>query len=180
MFMGYTLTIGEAEIDYDDDRVRVSATDVTLDDAPAFGEPTDRMNTRWPSYSQWSNAMKDLGLTDLMFAGKRGDGTGAGSFEWGGKEYEPLMIDHPGAQPITEAHLAYAEEKIAAYKAAHPDHRAEYPPPKEGAVPICGMYRQEDVVQDPRYDGNLCRAEWLLFWMRWALKNCKQPVFVNS
>lgn len=26
----------------------------------------------------------------------------------------------------------------------------------------------------------LCRGEWLAYWLRWAVDNCKQPVFVNS
>lgn len=169
--MGYTLTIGEAEIDYNEDSVRICAANVTLDEAPAFGEPTDNTNTRWPSYAGWSDAMKKLGLTDFMFAGKRGGGDGAGSFEWNGKECSPLLIDHPGAELVTQAHLEYLEAKLAAYKAAHPDHVAAYPPLKPGI---------EKSFIDPRYDAALVRGEWLLFWMRWALKNCKQPVFTNS
>ena len=179
--MGYTLTIGEAEIDYSEDSCRITASNVRLDDAPAHDEPTDYTNSRWPSYTGWSESMRALGLTDMMFAGKRGDDDGAGSFEWNGKEYQPLIIDHPGAEPVTQAHVEYVAAKLRDYKAAHPDHIAQYPPPREGAVPLFGkMYRQEDLSQDPRYDGNLVRGEWLLFWLRWAVANCKRPVFVNS
>lgn len=82
---------------------------------------------------------------------------------------------------MTAAHLKYAEQRIEQYRLKHPDHIAQGRPPKPGAKPIFGdEYREEDLVDDPRYDYNLCRAEWLLFWMRWAIANCKQPVFFNS
>lgn len=41
------------------------------------------------------------------------------------------------------------------------------------------MYREEDYDQDPKYDQHLCRGTWLVFWLKWAVENCKQPVFVN-
>jgi hypothetical protein len=178
--MGYDLGIGEAKISYSSDRVSIDCEHVSLPDAPAFGEPTDHKNQRWPSYVGWEKAMKALGLMDVMFDVRN---NGAGVFAWNGIKREPLIQECPGAVPVTQEHLWYIESKLATYKAAHPDHRAAYPPPKPGAKPLGGVgncYRLCDYVDDPTCDGNLCRGEWLLFWIRWALKNCKQPVFVNS
>lgn len=80
-------------------------------------------------------------------------------------------------------HVEYLENKLKEYKKKFPTHIAQYPPLKEGVTPLwegSDMYRNEDLVEDPKYDGNLCRAEWLLYWLKWAVENCKNPVFVNS
>jgi hypothetical protein len=175
--MGYTLKIGEAMVDWERDYVRIWAEDAQSEDAPAFGEPTDHTNSRWPSYSGWSDFAAVIGITEIMFEERNG---GCRELQIGDECVGCLIQEHPGAAPITEKHLEYIEAKVNAYRAAHPDHRAEYPPPKPDAKPICGsIYRDEDLVDDPRYDGDLCRAEWLLYWMKWAIKNCKKPVFVN-
>lgn len=177
--MGYSLGIGEAVIDWSDETVDIDFEKVTLPDAPAFNEPTDRTNMRWPSYSCWADFCEAVGIQDVVM-NERNGGKNELQLPDGSWLY-CLMPSHPGAAPITAKHLAYIEDKIAAYKARHPDHIAQYPPPKPGAEPICGdTYRDEDLVKDERYDGNLCRAEWLLFWLRWAVANCKKPVFVNS
>lgn len=58
--MGYNLTIGEAVLSWDEDYVCVDAQDVTLPNAPAFGDPTDHTNSRWPSYSVWADFCRNL------------------------------------------------------------------------------------------------------------------------
>jgi hypothetical protein len=73
--------------------------------------------------------------------------------EWGGCIMPVLMPDHPGCAPIREDHLEYLRSKIDQYKEANP-----------------GGGRPE----------SLDAAEWMLFWIEWALKNCSKPVFVNS
>lgn len=178
--MGYTLRIGEAKLIYDSDRVSVDCDVITLPDAPAYGEPTDHSSARWPSYSGWADSMRHLGLMDIMFNVRNG---GAGQIIYRDTELMPLLSEHPGAQPITGLHAAYIEEKIAEYKRRHPDHVARYRPPKPDAKPIVPgteFYREEDLDTDPQNDPWLCRGEWLAFWCRWAVENCKQPVFVNS
>lgn len=176
--MGYSLRIGEAKMEWNDERVSIDCDIVRQDDAPAFGDPTDYENQRWPSYTAWANAMRALGLVDLMYDRRNG---GSGELQYGGKWLYPLIQEHPGASPITELHAEYAEEKLRHYKALHPTHVAQYAPPKPDAKPFFGdRYRDEDLVDDPKYDGNLCRGEWLVYWLRWAVDNCKQPVFVNS
>ncbi len=178
--MGYNLRIGEAVLEYDEDRVRVDCEVVERADAPAFGDPTDRTSARWPSYSGWSDAMETLGMTDVMFNQRNG---GEGSFERNGKSRSPLLECHPGQTPITIEHVEEVEERLAQYKAKFPDHRAEYPKPKPDAQPIVPgsqFYREEDYVDDPRYDSALCRGEWLAYWLRWAMDHCEKPVFVNT
>ena len=161
--MGYSLSIGEAVIDWNEERVSIDCEIVRLDEAPAFGEITDYESQRWPSYTAWAKAMRELGLTDLMFDERNG---GIGEFEWEGEWVYPLIQNHPGAAPITKAHVEVVAAKLKAYKEANPTHVAKYPP--------------RGCEDDPTYDGYLCRGEWLLFWLKWAVENCEKPVFVNS
>lgn len=74
--MGYTLTIGEAEIEYDEDVARIRAQGMKLDDAPADGTPTDYTNSRWPSYSAWADFCRAVGLTDMMFSTRKTEAVG--------------------------------------------------------------------------------------------------------
>ena len=85
--------------------------------------------------------------------------------------YLPKLIrEHPGHTPILEQHLKYIEDKLILYKEKHPDHIAQYPPDEHNKHSL-----------DPELcDGHLCRAEWLIYWLGWSLKNCKRPVFVNT
>ena len=178
--MGYNLRIGEAVLEYDEDCMKIDCEIVRHEDAPAHGDPTDFESQRWPSYSAWHESMEKLGLLDVMFNGRNG---GNGSFDRNGKTRSPLLEVHPGETPVTIEHVEEVEEKLAVYKAKHPDHRAEYPPPKPDAKPIVegsSLYREEDYVTDPTYDAALCRGEWLAYWLRWAIDNCKKPVFVNT
>ncbi|TXH16357.1 MAG: hypothetical protein E6R03_05590 [Hyphomicrobiaceae bacterium] len=178
--MGYSLRIGEAEIEYDEERVGIDCPLVRLDTAPANGDPTDYENQRWPSYSCWADAMRKLDLMDVMFGMRNG---GSGTFEWNGVERYPLLEEHPGVMPITREHVEYVEAKIAKYRKKHPEHIAQYPPLKPDAKPVvdgCDLYADDQYVDDPRCDTALVRGEWLAFWLRWAIENCKQPVFVNS
>lgn len=103
--------------------------------------------------------------------------------EFEGGYLMPLLDSHPGVAVIGPQHVEYVRRKVEAYKVLHPDHIAQYPPPKPDAKPISpgtDFYRQSDYVDDPRYDGNLCRAEWLIYWMSWAVENCDKPIFYNS
>lgn len=64
--MGFSLTIGEHnEVEEDGEIRTVSPPTVKHEKAPAFGEPTDFTNERWPSYSAWDNFMQDSGLNHL-------------------------------------------------------------------------------------------------------------------
>jgi hypothetical protein len=175
--MGYDLKIGEAIIDSDESGyVGVRTIGKALPDAPAYGEPTDGTSSRWPSYGGWAATMRALRLTEVMFT--EGDRC---EFEWQDDYFQPLINRHPGATRIVPAHAEAVEAALLAYRAAHPTHEARLPKPKPGAVAIVGqhIYRQEDLIDDPTADVNLCRGDWLLYWLKWALANCTCPVFVN-
>lgn len=89
--MGYSITIGEFLLEtYPDEAIecsglRFTAKGVWLDDAPAYGEPTDFTNERCPSYSAWHDFAKSAGIFELLF-------------DCGGN----LIGGHPGVRLITK------------------------------------------------------------------------------
>lgn len=150
--MGYSLTLGEATLLWNEEECRVGALPVSLPKAPAFGEPTDNSNSRWPSYASWSDFSEQLGISDLFAKN--------GEIRHHGKWMFSLMPCHPGVAPVTSTHVEYVQEKLSEYRSKYPDITAGF----DG---------------DPR-SGVLARGEWLLFWLEWAVKNCDKPVFVNT
>lgn len=100
--MGYSLTIGELVITNEDDREFKTAESVDHDGAPAFGEPTDHTNQRWPSYSAWANCLRGLGVYDLFYR----NGT--------------LIGGHPGVQEITPELYNIFKGRIDDFKARNP------------------------------------------------------------
>lgn len=76
--MGYTLKIGQ--------RTEGWAQDARDDNAPAFDEPTDYTNERWPSYTAWAEFCDESGLKSLFY----GEGG--------------LLASHPGIVPLTDEH----------------------------------------------------------------------------
>lgn len=171
--MGYTLTIGELEVTVDDEFIWLGAEGVKLDEAPAFNEPTDHTNSRWPSYTAWAEFCRDAGIEPLFY-GTGWQTNGAPRYgecpEWFHRE-RPLLAEHPGAFPITGKDATYVEAALAAYRAANPNAKA-------------GFQRDVDGSPVPDADDNtnatLARLEWLAFWLRWAVDNCKRPVVANS
>lgn len=106
--MGYTLTIGELKVipdlsaALDDDGLFFTAEAVSHEGAPAFGEPTDHSNSRWPSYTAWAETMRDTGLYDVFF--------------WDGT----LLGGHPGARLVTQRLRETVSSALASYREAHP------------------------------------------------------------
>lgn len=147
--MGYSIIIGE-HIPSDGEDLSW-AQSVRLDEAPAFAEPTDHTNERWPSYSGWADFLEAVGLTYLS------PRTGGYATD---PDCPPLMEEHPGSMPVLPIHL----ERIEAAKEAY--HK------RIGLEKLPGWGEG----QDPQ----LARLDWLVFWVRWALKNCKNPVCANS
>lgn len=152
--MGYSLTIGELKIsiqgkglqsylDYD-------AEEVSLDNGPAYGEPTDNTNSRWPSYTSWGDSMDFLGLRKFSNA---------------------VLAEHPGVVPLTQEHKKEIDEAYERFYAKYPNAKAGYSPNSDG-------FREDE--NWPEENGYAVRLEWLKFWVDWALENCKVPVFANS
>jgi hypothetical protein len=159
--MGYSLTIGELEIRYDNDievpRIRLTASSTRLDAAPAFGEPTDFTNERWPSYSSWTEFCRNVGLRSLFY---------------GDDDREDCLLEnHPGCVPLTKKHVAEINDAMNAYKLLHPDAIPTYGNPKN-------FYEADP--DNSEENSFMCRLVWLQFWATWAINNCEKPVFANS
>lgn len=85
--MGFTFKIGELTRHEYDGKPYYDAADVTLDNAPADGSPTDYTNARWPSYTGWTDFTRATGLF-LLFGDKVGE----------------LIPEHPGYAILTKRH----------------------------------------------------------------------------
>lgn len=153
--MGYTIAIGELEIVKDEWGKRKQVKSVTLDNAPAYGEPTDHTNERWPSYSSWANAMRFIGLYDLMF-----------------NESNGLMRQHPGIYRLRKKHKAAIDKAYKEFYEKYPNAKAGFSP-KQLSDPFNGD------KEWPEENNWAVRLEWLKFWVDWAFANCEKPVFYN-
>lgn len=156
--MGYNLAIGEGYLAYDksDNYLRVEVRSEHLDNAPAFGEPTDYTNQRWPSYTAWADFLRFTNLYEIILD-KDNDLC--------------LMPSHPGFAAISEEHKAVIDEAYEAFYIKYPNCKAGYSP------------KQTDFVEDPewpRENTYAVRLEWLKFWIDWSLENCEIPTFYNS
>ena len=156
--MGYSLTIGELELEYDQEEeyCGVTAKGFKRDDAPAFGEPTDYTSDRWPSYTGWADFTRFVGLHELFF-GENG-----------------LLREHPGCVPLSQRHKQEIDAAYAAFKIKYPDAIARYSPDIDFKH---GIYEDPDWPEENNW---LCRLEWLKYWVDWALANCERPVFENT
>jgi hypothetical protein len=158
--MGYTLKIGQfkPEIHRDglDSFIFNDVEAVTDANAPAFGEPTDYTNERWPSYTAWADSIRFVGLEEFMYNKETG-----------------LIRNHPGCVPLVQEHKAIIDK---AYK----DFYEKYPNCKPGYPPAAHPF--SDVKHDdwPKENSYAARLEWLKYWVDWALENCEMPVFINS
>ena len=108
--MGYTLKIGELEIDYDPEgfdycgNIMLSARDEYHDDAPAYGEPTDHTNARWPSYRGWEDFVAAVGLKDV---------------------FDQVLSSHPGCVLIDFRFKQRVDKAMDDWVARHPEAKAE-------------------------------------------------------
>lgn len=161
--MGYTLKIGEAKIHWDEDSVSVGVEDQKHDNAPGYGEPTDYENQRWPSYTSWYEFATFAGL-GVLFPDSQPHEKG---------NHLSLMPHHPGSVPLLKKHQEFINRAYDAFKWKYPK-----------AAPTYGETKEDDPFwcdpMNPECNGQLCRLEWLKYWVDWALENCERPVFYNS
>lgn len=97
--MGYNITIGNAVPVFGKDYFPELNADwevegVTHENAPAFGEPTDYTNQRWPSYTAWSGFVDDTGLR-----------------EWHNEKFER----HPGCVGLTAEDVEIVSNALTNY-----------------------------------------------------------------
>jgi hypothetical protein len=93
--MGYSIVIGELPLDDPSEAPAI----ISRDNAPAFGEPTDYSNQRWPSYLDWENFTKEISLHDMFFNKKTG-----------------LMRKHPGMERLTKKHKQMVDKAMYEYE----------------------------------------------------------------
>ena len=113
--MGYTITIGQLEIRKEPEDgldctcISFSAEGVHHENAPAFGEPTDHENQRWPSYTSWSDFLRNAGLYDIFFYD---DGH--------------LIGGHPGIRLVTPELKARIDLALKQYQELNPAAKASF------------------------------------------------------
>lgn len=151
--------IGEASIQLDQEycTASIQVEPQYHENAPAFNEPTDHTNSRWPSYTSWADSLRFAGLYDLFFNEENG-----------------LMREHPGVFPLSVDHEKQIFVAIGKLKQKYPNAKAGYSP---------NINESKGVFEDPDwpvFNNYLVRLEWLLYWVSWALENCKNPVIYNQ
>jgi hypothetical protein len=153
--MGYSIKIGELMVEVVQDGLNsflsLDVVDVTLPDAPAYGDARDFRNKTLPSYTQWADCMSMIGLYDLFYNKSHG-----------------LIRKHPGCVPLTADHKEVIDSAHEAFMKAYPALKIGFCP--EG----------EDDTNWPDENGVAVSLVWLKFWVDWALSNCKIPVISNS
>lgn len=163
--MGYNITIWKAQIFYDpDDKYLCLKAKWEMDKkAPAFWEPTDHENQRWPSYSTWTDFVKFVWLEDLFF----NDET------W-------LMRSHPWCFPFDQSDIDEVKKAINILKIKYPKIKAEFNEEKIWFTTREEYYKY--ITENPMFVAwwHLCRLLWLDYWMTNALKKYKIPVIENT
>ena len=109
--MGYTLKIGQLKKVVDGDYKYDTAEDVKLENAPAFGEPTDYTNSRWPYYSAWHNFSRFVDLEDLFYNKDSG-----------------LIRNHPGCVELTQEHKKEIDEAYQKFYQKYTNCKPGYSP----------------------------------------------------
>lgn len=110
--MGYSITIGQAEpfhdsSDFPELYAKWKIRGEHHEEAPAFGEPTDNTNQRWPSYTAWADFCEEVGLVDFFY------------------EYNSFRGGHPGAFQINQDDVDMVYNKLEAYRKRITDVTAE-------------------------------------------------------
>jgi hypothetical protein len=160
--MGYNLYIGEMEVETDWAERSVWVR-VPLVDGVPLGAPIDSAGTGThhnvcsPSYTGWAGFAERVGLWEVFYAPRSRSGVGAPPVWWtpegSDEERGGLLQQHPGAEALTQEHLA-----------AFRDARA----------------RHVFSAGEGGTDWDRVRLDWLVWWTEWALAHCKYPTFCNG
>jgi len=155
--MGYVLTIGEATLDIlDEDQetveiiAQVHEVDAVDKHLLTFGEPTDGRSERWPSITSWTNFIQFVDIEE--FRGLFYD------------EYLGWMRASPRIKLITPRSQGIINRTYDAFVEKYPQ-----------AVPRIAILK--NTPENPPENQALIRLTWLKYWVNWAMKNCKMPVF---
>lgn len=128
------------------------------DDAPAFGEPTDYSNDRWPSYGSWFDFCEAAGVTQFIFDDQR----------------RSLRGGHPGYFVMDKT---FAQKINAAYKMfsiKYPDAVPTFDDTHPNADKVCFPYNTPQ-------NHTKARFVWLNYWVQYAVKEYgEDAIFYNS
>ena len=172
--MGYTISIGNAVLKRDDDwdepYQRIEVEPASHDDAPDHDRYTGKGNSRSPSYTVWHDFCKEAGIYPLFY----GSGWNRSTCRYDPcpenfHRETPLIIHHPGAEPISVKDADYVSNALKNYKMQNPD-----------AVPGFWDTDKHHNEIDNGKDPILARLVWLEFWFRWAVENCQYPTVENT
>jgi hypothetical protein len=125
--MGYTITIGQLEINKSPDDgldcscIRFCAAGASHENAPAFGEPTDHTNSRWPSYCVWPDFLRDAGLYDVFY------------YDSG-----HLIGGHPGVRLVTLELVEKVDFALSSFKLNNPEIEAKFGDDEKGGT-LCRL-----------------------------------------
>jgi len=187
--MGYTLRIGKKSIDNDykkvlfkeylDDGYELEyaekqsilfATCVKLENhenAPAFGEPTDYENARWPSYSAWAVFCEITEINFLFYENING----VNNFKGG----------HPGYFYITKEWLSDLNHFIKRFRNKYPNCIASYSTDIDSYDTKISYQKYSKKTEQMPVNFMLCRLEWLEYWCNYAVeKYGEEAIFTNS
>jgi len=149
----------EAEVEAS--RIAVKALEEEHSKAPAFGEPTDNMNERWPSYSAWSYMIEMTELERLLLNGNEVKG------------------GHPGYFKITAEWLEELLFMIKRFKKRYPDCIASYDESLETHSVKIQSKRDREITISVNF--LLCRLEWMEYWCVYAFeKYGEEAIFQNT
>jgi len=152
--MGYTLTIGEAALDFVPEYayVTIKAEPASDDVAPDHCPRARQTNSRSPSYAGWENFCTIAGpeVYELFFGG--------GDTAEDNPRDAPLLASHPGYAVLTRYDLKVFREARIRRENTNGGRKPGF---------------------DWGLDDTLARLLWLEFWTEWALENCKVPILEN-
>jgi len=179
--MGYNLTIGkkienpnlndilEDMIDDEYSReealfslesIKYIAKDNDSKNAPAFGEPTDYTNQRWPSYTSWYVFCKSVDIYNIFYT-----------------ESGHLKGDHPGYFEITKEISDELESKYKRFQMQYKKAKSTFDkshPNHDKLIYISGERNQMD------QNGALARFEWLMYWVRDGVSKFPNELIISN
>ena len=174
--MGYSFTVGEkVKNDNFDDIIKDAIADgyseedcetrlytaksETSDDAPAYDEPTDHMNQRWPSYTSWAAFLYTSNLNDLFLEGN-----------------DNLIGEHPGYIDITPELYKEIQWKYTRFKMQN-----------KGSIPSFedeDFEKYDKILYYKDYEipvnHTLARFDWLMYWLDYSMNKYDEVIMSNT
>jgi hypothetical protein len=148
--MGYVIKVGNAIPYVDKNHVLGwEVTNTTHQDCPTFVGDNNKTNERAPSYSVWADFCETVELKDMFYI----------------PAYGSVPKRAKGVIYLNNDALELASNALTEYKM-----KSKLPPGFED-----DEYLMANENSPPRYDGHLARLIWLVWWIEWALANCKMP-----